>query len=64
MHPQSDNYLTNMGMSKALHPDWGTTYGGEFWGIPFMVVSGQNMAKHSVAVTTPAKACRTVSDSG
>lgn len=36
----SANYVTSIGTSAPLHPDFGTVYAGEPWGIPFDVVPG------------------------
>jgi hypothetical protein len=36
----SATLVDSIGPSKALHPDFGTTYGGYYWGIPYKVVPG------------------------
>jgi hypothetical protein len=38
--PKSDSLIARCGGSASLHPDFGTTYGGADWGIPFITVSG------------------------
>ena len=38
--PNSDSLIARCGGSASLHPDFGTTYGGAPWGIPFITVSG------------------------
>ena len=38
--PNSDSLIARCGGSASLHPDFGTTYGGAPWGIPFIAVSG------------------------
>jgi hypothetical protein len=37
--PNSDNLIASCGGTNSLHPDFGTTYDGEPWGIPFVTVS-------------------------
>jgi hypothetical protein len=32
--------VASIGPSRQLHPDFGTAYGGSYWGIPYKVVSG------------------------
>jgi hypothetical protein len=38
--PNSDNLIAACGASRELHPDFGTTYEGVPWGIPFVTVRG------------------------
>jgi hypothetical protein len=38
--PNSDVLIASIGASKSLHPDFGATYNGEPWGIPYVVVPG------------------------
>ncbi len=38
--PASDSLIASCGGTSALHPDFGTTYLGEPWGIPFVTVPG------------------------
>ena len=38
--PDSDTLIASIGAGKSLHPDFGTTYNGEPWGIPYVVVPG------------------------
>jgi hypothetical protein len=38
--PNSDNLIAACGANRELHPDFGTTYDGAPWGIPFITVSG------------------------
>jgi hypothetical protein len=38
--PNSDVLIASIGPGKSLHPDFGTAYDGEPWGIPYVVVSG------------------------
>lgn len=38
--PNSDVLIASIGLSKSLHPDFGTTYNGEPWGVPYVVVPG------------------------
>ena len=38
--PASDSLIAACGGSSALHPDFGTVYGGAPWGIPFVTVPG------------------------
>jgi hypothetical protein len=38
--PNSDSLIARCGGAASLHPDFGTTYGGAPWGIPFVTVSG------------------------
>jgi hypothetical protein len=38
--PNSDNLISSMGLTKNLHPDFGTVYAGAPNGIPYIVVSG------------------------
>jgi hypothetical protein len=46
--PNSANLIRSMGLTTALHPDFGTYYGGAPWGIPYVTVSG---AQAKVPVT-------------
>lgn len=39
LHPNSDNFIDSIGLSKGLHPDFGTTWDGVPNGIPYTVVS-------------------------
>jgi len=39
--PNSDALVASIGNSKKLHPDFGTTLNGQPWGIPYVVVSGE-----------------------
>jgi hypothetical protein len=38
--PNSDAYVASIGAEANLHPDFGTTYNGQPWGIPYVVVPG------------------------
>ena len=38
--PNSDNLIAACGATRSLHPDFGTTYDGAPWGIPFVTVRG------------------------
>jgi hypothetical protein len=38
--PNSDNLIASCGANRELHPDFGTSYDGAPWGIPFITVSG------------------------
>jgi hypothetical protein len=38
--PNSDNLIASCGANRELHPDFGTSYDGAPWGIPFTTVSG------------------------
>jgi hypothetical protein len=38
--PNSDNLIAACGANRELHPDFGTTYDGVPWGIPFVTVRG------------------------
>jgi hypothetical protein len=40
VHPNSANFVASIGSTASLHPDFGTTYGGGPWGIPYDVVPG------------------------
>ncbi len=40
LDPNSDVLIASIGADKPLHPDFGTTYNGEPWGIPYVVVPG------------------------
>jgi len=39
--PNSDALIASIGLTKALHPDFGANYGGGPFGIPYVVVSGE-----------------------
>ena len=38
--PNSANLIASCGATRSLHPDFGTTYDGVPWGIPFITVRG------------------------
>jgi hypothetical protein len=38
--PSSDAYIASIGAEASLHPDFGTTFNGQPWGIPYVVVPG------------------------
>ena len=38
--PNSDKYLASIGLNTPLHPDFGTTWQGVPWGIPYVIVPG------------------------
>lgn len=38
--PNSDSLIARCGGTASLHPDFGTSYGGAPWGIPFVTVPG------------------------
>jgi hypothetical protein len=38
--PNSNVLIASIGLSTSLHPDFGTTYNGVPWGIPYVVVTG------------------------
>lgn len=38
--PNSDSLIAGCGANAQLHPDFGTTYAGAPWGIPFVTVAG------------------------
>jgi len=38
--PNSDALIASIGLTKGLHPDFGASYGGGAFGIPYVVVSG------------------------
>src|SRR6516165_9448938 len=38
--PSSDAYIASIGAEANLHPDFGTTFNGQPWGIPYVVVPG------------------------
>jgi hypothetical protein len=40
LDPNSDALIASCGAALSLHPDFGTTYGGASWGIPFITVAG------------------------
>lgn len=40
VHPQSAQYVSMIGSSSPLHPDFGTVYNGAPAGIPFVLVKG------------------------
>lgn len=39
--PNSDALVASIGLTKGLHPDFGASYGGGPFGIPYVVVSGE-----------------------
>jgi hypothetical protein len=45
--PNSDKLIASIGLTKPLHPDFGTVYNGAPSGIPYVIVSG-NQPKVSV----------------
>ena len=38
--PNSDALVASIGLNKKFHPDWGSKLGDQPWGIPYVVVSG------------------------
>jgi hypothetical protein len=40
VHPNSNNFVASIGSTKSFHPDFGTVYNGAPWGIPFVIVPG------------------------
>ena len=48
--PNSDALIASIGPSKSLHPDFGTSYNGEPWGIPYVLVPG-NQPKMAIKFT-------------
>jgi hypothetical protein len=40
VHPNSTAYITTIGSSRGLHPDFGTVWDGAPNGIPYVIVSG------------------------
>jgi hypothetical protein len=38
--PNSDIYIKSMGMDTHVHPDFGTIWNKQLWGIPYVVVPG------------------------
>lgn len=40
VHPDSDALIASCGATRSLHPDFGTTYEGVPWGIPYVTVQG------------------------
>ncbi|MCG3126599.1 MAG: hypothetical protein CHACPFDD_01450 [Phycisphaerae bacterium] len=44
VHPNSANYLASIGLTKGLHPDFGTVYEGAPNGIPYVLVRGNQPA--------------------
>lgn len=40
VHPQSDAFVSSIGRSDHLHPDFGTVWEGAPIGIPYVIVSG------------------------
>jgi hypothetical protein len=38
--PNSDTYIGSIGADAPLHPDFGSVYNGAPWGIPYVVVAG------------------------
>lgn len=47
---RSDGLINSIGPNKSLHPDFGTTYNGEPWGVPYVLVPG-NQPKVRVTFT-------------
>jgi len=41
--PNSANLIASCGATRSLHPDFGTTYDGVPWGIPFITVRGNQL---------------------
>jgi hypothetical protein len=41
--PNSDTYIASIGAEANLHPDFGTTFNGQPWGIPYVVVPGDQL---------------------
>jgi len=39
VHSQSDAYITSIGRTRSLHPDFGGASYGKSWGIPFITVT-------------------------
>src|SRR6266576_1399803 len=39
--PNSDALIASIGLTTGLHPDFGASYGGGPFGIPYVVVSGE-----------------------
>lgn len=39
--PNSDVLIAGIGATKPLHPDFGTSYNGQPWGIPYVVGSSE-----------------------
>jgi hypothetical protein len=48
--PNSDALIASIGPIKSLHPDFGTAYNGEPWGIPYVLVPG-NQPKVTIKFT-------------
>jgi len=48
VHPNSDALIASCGATRSLHPDFGTTYEGVPWGIPYITVRG---SQERVSVT-------------
>lgn len=40
VHPNSDALIASCGATRSLHPDFGTSYDGVPWGIPYITVQG------------------------
>lgn len=40
VHPNSAALIASCGATRSLHPDFGTTYEGVAWGIPYVTVNG------------------------
>lgn len=38
--PNSDRYIASIGADQPLHPDFGTVWNGKPWGIPYVIVPG------------------------
>ncbi|NQV06154.1 hypothetical protein HQ535_06365 [bacterium] len=43
VHPRSDSYIDAIGRDGTLHPDFGSEYEGEPIGIPYIVVTGDQL---------------------
>lgn len=41
--PNSDALIASIGKNKRLHPDFGTVLNGQPWGMPYVVVSGEQV---------------------
>jgi len=39
VHPNSDNFVTSVGTSRTMHPDFGTVWNGAPIGIPYIIVT-------------------------
>ncbi|MEP6923828.1 MAG: VCBS repeat-containing protein [Pyrinomonadaceae bacterium] len=49
VHSNSNNFVNSIGATKSFHPDFGTVYNGAPWGIPYVIVPG-NQAQINVSV--------------